>query len=553
MRSTPVRILLLFLMLFATASVVQANEPALNVAISTAPGAQYRPRTDGTTVVWNDARSGDPRNGDVYATNLANRQEIAIATGIAHQGNADIADGIIVWQETAGACPPACDRNIRGIDLATGQRFDVAVTTADESHPAISNHGVVWIEGDPATQTFRIKLRDLRSMSEPTVIAEIPQGIGIEQPVIDGNVNGWKIVWVEQVGSGRNIGWRMRLHIHAFASPSTTVTVVENAGLDYGYDLRGDTIIHARPDGLFMYDLSAGYPSSTALLRRAPYLRQPTLDTLAFFWSEEDGEQRSDLLGSSRGADAFDVAVTLGNNTDAFARNGVLVWTHDEGDGGDIYAIQVRDALPSGRRAPPMNTSADLRYFAETGHNLAFGFKTFWEASGGVPVFGYPLTEEFDEFNGDLQTSFTTQYFERQRLEFHHENVGTPYEVLLGRLGTQLLEAQGRYWELLPKADPATPHYFPATGQAIAPEFWDYWRMHGLEFGDADVSEREALALFGYPITPAMPERNPDGDLVLTQWFERARFEYHPDNPAEFRVLLGRLGAEALTQRGWLQ
>jgi heat shock protein HslJ len=36
------------------------------------------------------------------------------------------------------------------------------------------------------------------------------------------------------------------------------------------------------------------------------------------------------------------------------------------------------------------------------------------------------------------------------------------------------------------------------------------------------------------------------GDTVLTQWFERARFEYHPNNPAAYRVLLGRLGAEVL-------
>jgi hypothetical protein len=40
-------------------------------------------------------------------------------------------------------------------------------------------------------------------------------------------------------------------------------------------------------------------------------------------------------------------------------------------------------------------------------------------------------------------------------------------------------------------------------------------------------------------------ERNSSGDNVLTQWFERARFEYHPNKPAQYRVLLGRLGAES--------
>ncbi len=123
----------------------------------------------------------------------------------------------------------------------------------------------------------------------------------------------------------------------------------------------------------------------------------------------------------------------------------------------------------------------------------------------------------------------------------------------LGRLGAWLLERQGRRWEDQPKASPSDPHYFAETGQAIthAP-FWQYWRSHGLEFGDPGVSFREALALWGYPLTPAQIERNPDGDLVLTQWFERARFEWHPDNPDPHRVLLGRLGAELLAQRGWV-
>ena len=40
------------------------------------------------------------------------------------------------------------------------------------------------------------------------------------------------------------------------------------------------------------------------------------------------------------------------------------------------------------------------------------------------------------------------------------------------------------------------------------------------------------------------------GDQVLMQWFERARFEYHPENPAAYRVLLGRLGVEVRNERG---
>jgi len=39
-------------------------------------------------------------------------------------------------------------------------------------------------------------------------------------------------------------------------------------------------------------------------------------------------------------------------------------------------------------------------------------------------------------------------------------------------------------------------------------------------------------------------ETNANGDTVLTQWFERGRMEWHPNNPANFRVLLGLLGTE---------
>ncbi len=185
-----------------------------------------------------------------------------------------------------------------------------------------------------------------------------------------------------------------------------------------------------------------------------------------------------------------------------------------------------------------------MRYFPDTGHNLAFGFKAFWEGTGTLTTFGFPVSEEFDDFNRDLQHALTTQYFERQRFEYHPEHAGTPYEVELGRLGTELRP----YEDNFPKADPHTPHYFQETGQAIAPQFWDYWRTHGLEFGDPGVSSRESLALFGLPITSPQMEQNSSGDMVLTQWFERARFEYHPTNPEPYKVLLGRLGAELLAK-----
>ena len=138
------------------------------------------------------------------------------------------------------------------------------------------------------------------------------------------------------------------------------------------------------------------------------------------------------------------------------------------------------------------------------------------------------------------------QWFERNRLELHPENSG-PYNVLLGRLGAESLAKQGIDWNTLPKVTSAATgcQYFAETGHSLCGDFMTYWQSNGLAFdGIAAKSYAESLALFGYPISEPKMETNSSGDMVLTQWFERARFEYHPNNPVKNRVLLGRLGAE---------
>lgn len=197
----------------------------------------------------------------------------------------------------------------------------------------------------------------------------------------------------------------------------------------------------------------------------------------------------------------------------------------------------------------PVDPREDCTFFEETSHNLCGVFEDYWNETGGLPIFGYPLTEADPELNLDTAETFETQYFERERMEHHPDLAGTAYEILLGRLGNEVLLEMGIDWWEFPKADPDEDHYFEQTGQAIAPEFYDYWSSHGLDFGDEGVSFRESLALFGYPISPAQMETNADGNTVLTQWFERARFEYHPGNDAAHQVLLGRLGAELLELR----
>jgi hypothetical protein len=193
---------------------------------------------------------------------------------------------------------------------------------------------------------------------------------------------------------------------------------------------------------------------------------------------------------------------------------------------------------PSPTPAPDPNA----RFFPETGQSVGGRLLEYWNQSGGLPVFGLPLEAEADRQT--LDGRYRMQLFERNRLELHPENA-RPYDVLLGRLGGDLLYKQGRPWETLPREQPrAGCKYFAETQHNLCEPFLSYWRTHGLEFGDPGVSERESLALFGLPLTSVNVESNPDGWTGQTQWFERARFEFHPENNNPYKVLLGRLGAE---------
>lgn len=90
---------------------------------------------------------------------------------------------------------------------------------------------------------------------------------------------------------------------------------------------------------------------------------------------------------------------------------------------------------PQFQRLPSVDVSGNCVGFEPTGHTLCGAFKDYWDSRGGLWMFGYPISEEFEEKNRDTGQTYIVQYFERARFEWHPENAGTEYEVLLGRLG----------------------------------------------------------------------------------------------------------------------
>jgi hypothetical protein len=178
------------------------------------------------------------------------------------------------------------------------------------------------------------------------------------------------------------------------------------------------------------------------------------------------------------------------------------------------------------------STETTSLYFPETGFNIEGIFLKYWQEHGGIAQQGYPISNEIQEKSELDGKTYTTQYFERAVFEHHPEN-RPPFDVLLARLGAM------RYQNLYAQAatPPQTPNtsagsvFFPETGKRLGGLFLDYWKNNG------------SLMQQGYPLTEEFIEISQhDGKPYRVQYFERAVFEYHPENKAQHQVLLSHLG-----------
>src|SRR5690606_10351397 len=109
------------------------------------------------------------------------------------------------------------------------------------------------------------------------------------------------------------------------------------------------------------------------------------------------------------------------------------------------------------------------------------------------------------------------QYFERARLEYWPEHAGTEWEVqgsLLGNWVVRERRNEAPFRPLPPGTTSDDPNriIFSETGHSLAHGFKRYWEQNG------------GLWQFGFPISEEFTE---NGKTV--QYFERARFEYHPE------------------------
>jgi hypothetical protein len=177
--------------------------------------------------------------------------------------------------------------------------------------------------------------------------------------------------------------------------------------------------------------------------------------------------------------------------------------------------------------------SATSVYFPQTGHNVTGAFLHFYRTYGGLDIFGYPRTEAIP------MDGLTVQYFQRARFELHPE-LPAGQQVQLTLLGDQLTADQRPFPTVAPFVSGVQHEYFAATQHAVSFGFLHYFWSRG------------ELAVFGYPTSEELRVPSPHG-MTTIQYFQRARFEYHPEFAGTpYEVELGLLGDQLLTRMGWL-
>jgi hypothetical protein len=93
--------------------------------------------------------------------------------------------------------------------------------------------------------------------------------------------------------------------------------------------------------------------------------------------------------------------------------------------------------LTAGQAFPDGDPAAGM-YFPETKHTLGGKFLKYWLKRGGLPIFGYPISEPFEEISPIDGQMRLTQYFERVRMEYHPEELGGFYRQEEQALGIEL-------------------------------------------------------------------------------------------------------------------
>ena len=189
---------------------------------------------------------------------------------------------------------------------------------------------------------------------------------------------------------------------------------------------------------------------------------------------------------------------------------------------GEPLPIRPIAAPYAAAAAEATETLPTCDFVAETQHNICEPFRAYWNAHGGPDAFGQPLTEM--HYEGDL----LVQYFERARFEWHSELAGTEWQILLGLLGAETIQAEAIAAGPIEASGATDCNFITETQHNVCGEMLAFWQSHG------------GVPILGFPLTEANEVCNDDG-CGTVQVFERARITQSDDG-----FVLDDLGIQAV-------
>lgn len=167
------------------------------------------------------------------------------------------------------------------------------------------------------------------------------------------------------------------------------------------------------------------------------------------------------------------------------------------------------------------------RYYAETGHTLDARFLDYYDQHGGPEIFGFPITEAFN----DPDSGQLIQYTENSRLEWVLDEDGVGHAAL-----RPLGEILGGWYvpDESSLGDGRGCRYFEESGHATCYAFLSFFNAHG------------GQDLFGLPISDFVIQND-----RIVQYFQYFRLDWYPDAPQPDQVRVGPLGREHFRSAGY--
>lgn len=397
------------------------------VTVTERPGEVRDPAIDGSLVVWRERRDGV---WDIFAYWLDSGREIRITDDPENQAHPSVSGDVVVWQVYRNG-----NWEIDGWNVRTNRVEPVVTSPDDETDPVVSGDWIAFRRATRKGGPPQLVLRQRLSGEERVIVDDHLVG----SVALHGDL----LVWED---------WRSGLpDIYAYDIAHDVEFAVARSQQAIQPVVTDELIgwISELPSG-------QGRTQALRIVQRLPTDPQeppavPTAERVYFpqtqhyisagfkaFWQAHGGER---IFGYPL-TEEFSI-------TDPQTGEKVIVQYFERA------RFEYRESAPEDQRislgrlgvelasdrgfqpVPPFESTDERRYFPETGHSLAYGFKEFWETHGGVEIFGYPISEEFVE-NGR-----TVQYFERARFEYDPNAEDDEARVLLGLLGREALQRMG--------------------------------------------------------------------------------------------------------------